>query len=85
MCLYLCYTVAKDSNGKTNISNIGFCSPKCSQKWHDLLSMDTSRDFSYGKATSVLRSPLKKNYINMWEQRVIHTHLLKELPEEVGN
>lgn len=79
------YTVAKNSNGKTNIRRIGFCSPKCSQKQHDLLSMEASRAFSYGKATSVLRSPLKENYINMWEQHVIYTPLLKELPEEVGN
>lgn len=79
------YLVAKNSNGKTNISRIGFCSPKCSQKQHDLLSMEASRGFPYGKATSVLRSPLKKYYINMWERRVIYTPWLKELPEEVGN
>lgn len=72
------YTVVKNSSGKTNISRIGF-SPQntVSETAWSVLCEAESRGFSHGKATSVLRSPLKKNYINMWEQRGIYTPLLR--------
>ena len=72
------YTVVKNSSGKTNISRIGFSTPKntVSETAWSVLCETESRGFSHGKATSVLRSPLKKNYINMWEQRGICTPLL---------
>lgn len=72
------YTVVKNSSGKTNISRIGFSSPKTVSEtaWYVLCETE-SRGFSHGKATSVLRNPLKKNYINMWEQRGIYTPLLR--------